>query len=81
MSVTTCFLSLPDDEDSDSDDSLSSSSSSSLVDSPALEMNLIPAAPSISASSSSGGLGGLGFSVAEDPDGLCPRNTDEDVGV
>ena len=44
-------------------------------------MNLIPAAPSISASSSSGGLGGLGFSVAEDPDGLCPRNADEDVGV
>jgi hypothetical protein len=78
LSVTSCFLSLPDDEDSDSDDSLSSSSSSSLVDSPALEMNLIPAAPSINASSSSGGLG---FSVAEDSDGLCPRNTDEDAGV
>lgn len=78
LSVTTSFLSLPDDENSDSDDSLSSSSSSSLVDSPALEINLIPAAPSINASSSSGGLG---FSVAEDSDGLCPRNTDEDAGT
>lgn len=78
LSVTTCFLFLPDDEDSESDDSLSSSSSSSLVDSPALEMNLIPAAPSINASSSSGGLG---FSVAEDSDGLCPRNTGEDAGT